>query len=105
MSYIFVYTTYAEEKDAVATARYVIEQRLASCANLFPKGRSLYEWKGEVADTPETIMILKTKQEQWEALRNAIEKTHPYEIPCIIALPMMDMNKAFAGWMDGQVGP
>ena len=103
MSYIFVYTTFPTEEDAAAVAKQVIEKRLASCANIFPKGRSFYHWDGAVQDASESIMILKTKEEQWDTLRAAIEAGHPYEIPCITAIPMLAANKAFLAWMEDQV--
>jgi periplasmic divalent cation tolerance protein len=101
--YIFVYTTFPAEADAAAVARRVIEKRLASCANIFPKARSFYHWDGAVQDTQETIMILKTRRDQWDALRQAIETGHPYEIPCITAISMMDANASFLTWLDQQV--
>ncbi len=101
--YIFVYTTFPTQEDAAGVAKRVIEKKLASCANIFPQGRSFYNWDGEVKDARECIMIVKTVKEQWDALRKEIEAGHPYEIPCITAIPMLDANKAFLSWMEDQV--
>jgi len=103
MAYIFVYTTFPTEEDAAAVARRVIEKRLASCANIFPKGRSFYNWDGKVQDVSETVMIVKTMQNQWDKVRAEIAENHPYEIPCITAIPMLAANKAFLTWMEEQV--
>jgi periplasmic divalent cation tolerance protein len=101
--YIFVYTTFPTPEDAAIVARRVIEKKLASCANVFPQGRSFYNWDGAVQEAAECIMIVKTVREQWDTLRLEIEDGHPYEIPCITAIPMLDANKPFLAWMEDQV--
>lgn len=101
--YIFVYTTFPKQEDAAHVARRVIEKNLASCVNIFPQGRSFYNWDGVVQDAEECVMIVKTVKDQWDALRAEIENGHPYEIPCITAIPMLDANKPFLAWMEDQV--
>ncbi len=104
MGYIFVYTTFPNPEEAAAAARTIVERQFAACANIFPAGRTFYQWNGGVVDTAEAIVIFKTKADLWENLRAAIEALHSYEVPAIISFTMNDANAPFLAWLEKSVG-
>lgn len=71
---------------AADVARALVEQRLAACVNLLPGVRSLYAWQGEICDEAEVTLVIKAPAARLDALREALLRLHPYEVPEIVAL-------------------
>lgn len=87
--------------DAVAHAigRSLVEQRLAACVNLLPAVRSLYQWQGKIEEATEITMLIKTTQARYAELEAAIKACHPYDVPEIIALPIVAGLPEYLGWI------
>lgn len=100
-----VYLTFAEREDARRVAGALLERRLIACANLFPTGASLYRWQGEVVEEEELVMICKTSADRLPALRDAVVELHPYEVPCIVALPAVDGHRPYLDWVVEETRP
>lgn len=100
---IVVLTTCDSEKHAEILARHLVDQRLAACVNILPKARSIYRWKDKVEDTAEWVLLIKSRRDLFADLRAAIQKLHTYEVPEVIALPVVEGNEAYLGWLDGQL--
>jgi periplasmic divalent cation tolerance protein len=100
---IVVLTTCDSEKQASLIARQVVEQRLAACASIIPGARSIYRWKGNVEEAEEFVLVIKTSRAHFDRLRSAIEKIHTYEVPEIIALPVVDGAEAYLAWLDREL--
>lgn len=81
-------------------ARSLVEARLAACVNILPAVRSLYTWKGEVCDDGEALLVVKTRASLFDALRTAILAGHPYEVPEIIALPVVAGHQPYLDWLE-----
>ena len=64
-------------------------ERLAACVNVLPGVRSFYHWKGEIESSQEFLLLVKTSRDLFPALRTEIERLHPYELPEVIALPVV----------------
>jgi periplasmic divalent cation tolerance protein len=79
--------------------RQMVEQRLAACANLLPGLTSLYWWENEVQEDAETLLLLKTRPDRFEALRTALAAAHPYDVPEIVALPSRACHEPYADWV------
>lgn len=71
-----------------------------ACANIFPAHQSLYWWEGAVQSASETAVIYKTRAENFEAVKDKILSLHPYECPCIIALPIEKGHAGFLEWIE-----
>ena len=100
---IVVLTTCDSEEQAALIARQVVEQRLAACASIIPGARSIYRWKGNVEEAEEFVLVIKTSRAHFDRLRSAIEKIHTYEVPEIIALPVVDGAEAYLAWLDREL--
>lgn len=100
-----VYVTAPSLAEAERLGRLAVEARLAACANILPGMRSLYWWKGALESAEETVLVLKTREELVPALTEALTKAHSYEVPCVVALPILAGNKDFLAWIDAETAP
>ncbi|HEX7976340.1 MAG TPA: divalent-cation tolerance protein CutA [Anaerolineales bacterium] len=81
-------------------ARTLLELKLAACVNILPQVHSLYTWQGEIHDDDETLLVVKTRAELFEArLVPAVKAIHPYEVPEIIALPIQAGSTDYLDWI------
>ena len=85
-------------------ARTLVAERLAGCVNILPGVQSIYRWEGEVAEDPESLLLIKTVGEQYPALEARIKSLHPYEVPEIVALPFDRASPEFQSWLRDSVG-
>lgn len=97
MGFIMVYITHATEKVALKVSNYLVEQKFAACANVFPI-KSIYWWKAAIQAENEWVSIVKTIPENWISLKSEVEKIHPYEVPCIIKFEV-EANEAYEKWI------
>jgi periplasmic divalent cation tolerance protein len=86
--FVLLYTTWPDAEKAAAAGEAAIQARLAACVNIFAPIRSIYRWQGQLEQAQETPMTLKTTAEAAPALRRLLIEHHPYELPCILALPI-----------------
>jgi periplasmic divalent cation tolerance protein len=96
-------STVGTAEDAERIARALVERRLAACVNVVPKVVSVYRWKGEVSRDEELMLVIKTRRERLEALREALVGMHPYEVPELVALPIEGGLEAYLAWVDDSV--
>lgn len=100
---IVVLTTCESAEQAERVARHLIEQRLAACVNILPGARSVYRWKDKIEDAAEVVLIVKSRRDVFARLREAIGQLHSYEIPEVIALPVVDGSDAYLNWLDREM--
>jgi len=98
---IFLYTTWPDAETAEAAGAGAVAEGLAACVNVFAPITSVYRWKGEVERARETPMTFKTTAGRSEALRAFILARHPYEVPCLLALPVVAAasHPEFLAWI------
>ena len=101
MSVIVVFSTFPSEDKAAEIARTLVSEGLCACANLIPPVRSIYRWQGELCDERETLAMMKTTSERFEALRERLVALHPYEVPEVIALPVEAGHAPYLDWVTG----
>jgi periplasmic divalent cation tolerance protein len=97
--YMVVLCSCPDEALAARLARIVVEEQLAACVNVLSGLRSVYRWQGAVHDEPEVLLLIKTRHERYEALEMRIRALHPYEVPEIIALPIIAGSASYLGWL------
>ncbi len=99
MDYVIIYVTAPDEETAVTIGRALVEEKLAACANIVPRIRSLYRWKGAVEDEREVLMILKTRTELFDRVEQRVRSMHPYEVPEIVAIPLTHGSPPYLDWL------
>ena len=97
---IVALTTCETSDDAAKIARHLVDARLAACVNIVPGARSIYRWKGAIEEAGELVLLIKTRRDLFPQLQAELEKIHPYEVPELIALPIVDGSEAYLGWLD-----
>ena len=101
MTFIFVYVTYPNEKEAKKAAMGLLKKKLVGCVARFPV-KSLFWWKGKITDEKEVVLLCKTLEEKFEEVKKEIEKTHPYDVPCVVKIAV-DSNEKFFEWLKGEM--
>jgi len=101
---IVVFSTAASAEEAEKIARSLVEARLAACVNVIPEIRSFYRWQGKTEASTEWLLVIKSSRERFDALRAAVEKLHSYDVPELIALPVVEGARNYLNWMDGELG-
>lgn len=103
-NYIQVFTTAETQKDAQRIARAVVEKRLAGCAQVIGPITSTYWWEGAIETSGEWLCVIKSKREAYDRLERAILDVHPYEVPEILAVPVVAGSQSYVAWLDGEMG-
>lgn len=100
-----VYVTAPDAAVAQDLARAMVERRLAACANILGPVTSVYWWDGKVNTEGEVALIFKTMASLVEELTQALRQRHPYDCPCVAALPIQGGNPAFLAWIAAETRP
>ncbi|MGD0839982.1 MAG: divalent-cation tolerance protein CutA [Candidatus Acidiferrales bacterium] len=101
---VVVLVTCKSSAEARRVARAAVASRHAACANILPgKIESIYRWKGRVERARETLLLLKTTRRAWPKLRDTIRRAHSYDVPEIVALPIVGGLKQYLEWIGENV--
>jgi len=101
--HIVVFITAGDSEEAGRIARGLLEQRLAACVNIVGGVDSRYWWRGQLDEAKESLLIVKTKGRLLPEVMASVKKLHSYEVPEIIALPVIGGSDAYLDWLDREV--
>jgi periplasmic divalent cation tolerance protein len=104
MEFVVMLTTVDDHDMALVIARDLIREKLAACVQVLPAMQSVYEWKGEVHEDTEYLLLCKTRSDLCEAFSARLHALHPYEVPELIQLPIQWGSKGYLDWISAQVG-
>lgn len=96
--YGIVLVTTASEAEARKIAQTLVQEKLAACVNFLPVS-SIYTWDGQVQQEQEWQLLIKTRLSQYSALEARIQQLHTYEVPEIIAIPILQGSAAYLQWV------
>ena len=96
---IVILTNTASLEEAKTIANHLITESLAACVNIFKNESSLYVWEGEVCEAQEFQLVIKTQASLYGKVEAAIMKLHSYDVPEIIALPVLDGSSDYLKWV------
>ena len=97
--FLLVFSTFPDPERARETARALVSERLAACANLLPGVTSLYVWQGEQTESEEVLVLFKTQRWTYAALEARLKSLHPYEVPEIVAVDLAAGLPAYLAWV------
>jgi len=100
-----VFCTFPDPETAHRIARDAVDQQYAACANLVPAVKSIYRWLGRVQQADETLVVYKTSAIRYPDLEAFLLRSHPYEVPEIIALPLSAGSADYVRWVIDNSGP
>lgn len=96
---VLVYTTYPSLVEASLAGRYLVEKGLAACVNILPGMRSIYRWQGKIEQADEVVMIVKTREEQKEAVAAEVKHGHAYDTPAILFIATDGGDAEYINWI------
>lgn len=103
-SHCLVLTTASSEEEAERIATALLEAKLAACVNMYPI-RSIYTWKGKIQHDREWQLMIKTEQRCVEAIAILIQSIHSYELPELIAMPIIAGSEGYLSWLSTNLMP
>ena len=102
MNSLLVVTNLPDRASAEKLAALLIGHRLAACVNILAPCSSVYRWQGEIQHDDEHPLLIKTAQDRYAELEAAIRANHPYELPEIIAVPVVHGLPAYLHWVESE---
>ncbi len=100
MSEFIQVTTTADTRElAIKIAGDLVEKKLAACVQVSGPITSIYEWKGNIENAQEWICVIKTSRDLYLRVEERIKALHSYEVPEIIAVPIVEGSKDYLDWM------
>jgi periplasmic divalent cation tolerance protein len=99
---LLVLTTCPDREIAQEIATRLVKSRLAACVNILPKGISIYEWQNSLETTEEHVLLIKTQGDRYPELESTLRSIHPYELPEVIAVPLVRGLPEYLSWIDQQ---
>ncbi len=102
---IVVLCTCPDNTCARTLAQTLLSEKLAACVNLIPQVTSLYCWQGKMEESQEVQLIIKSRRTLFGVLQQRIQTLHPYEVPEILAMPVLSGNAAYLQWLQEQTTP
>ncbi|WP_231743986.1 divalent-cation tolerance protein CutA [Stieleria neptunia] len=103
-SVLVCWTTVSEQEQARAIAQALLERRVAACVQIDAPIESHYCWDGRVCCETEVRLVIKTSVGQAARLKETLRALHPYEVPQIVMLRSVDVDREYARWVDEQTG-
>jgi periplasmic divalent cation tolerance protein len=100
---IQVITTVDSEEDAQNIAGAVVGERLAACAQVIGPISSTYHWNGDITNAEEWMVILKSRTDLFPELDALIQQLHPYDVPELLAVPIIAAGRSYLDWINGQL--
>ena len=102
--YIQIYTTTENKDDARIIAETVVKKRLAACAQVVGAITSTYWWEGAIEEAEEWLCIMKSRKDLYGKLEEAILDVHSYDVPEIVAVPIVSGSQSYLQWLNKEVG-
>jgi periplasmic divalent cation tolerance protein len=95
-------TTAPSAEVASALVRELVTRRLVACGTVLPGATSIYRWKGAIEESSEVVVLLKTTGARWEELKATLPSLHPYEVPELIAVPVVGGHQPYLDWVSAE---
>ena len=98
-NYIIVLVTTPNKAEAEKIAQALLEKKLIACANIINSVTSFFFWLGKVERAEECLVVMKSRRDLFGELAGCLKGLHSYEVPEILAVPIVEGSKAYLGWM------
>ena len=101
--YILILNTCPDKETATRVANTLVSKRLAACVNILPGLTSVYHWKGQIETGEEYLLFIKSTRAAFNELQSIICEIHPYELPEVIAVPLIAGLESYLSWIGDSV--
>jgi len=103
--FVLALTTLPGDYDATTLSQELVGSGLAACVSIIPGVRSVYTWKGVPQTDEEQQLFIKTTTDLVDALWEALQARHPYDVPEFLVMPVVDGSEDYLRWVERSVGP
>ena len=100
---VVIFITTAAGKEARTIADMLLQHRKVACVNILPDVSSLFWWHGNIDSADENLLVAKTTASQLDDVVKLVKESHSYDVPEVIALPIVGGNHDYLEWMDREV--
>ena len=104
LEHVVVFITAATADEAQSISNFLVSRRKAACVNIVPQVHSMFWWQGKIEYADEALLIVKTKATLLEELIGLVKQNHSYDVPEIIALPIIGGSRDYLQWLDDETG-
>jgi len=105
MPYIIVMVTTPSKEEALKIVRRLLNDRLIACANIMGPVSSLFWWEDEIDEATEFLVFMKSREELFQRLSKRVKELHSYQVPEVIALPIIAGSSSYLNWLDACLKP
>ncbi|SPE26755.1 Divalent-cation tolerance protein CutA [Candidatus Sulfopaludibacter sp. SbA3] len=102
---IVILCTCASEGEAESISRRLLEEHLAACVSVIPVSRSYYWWQGAIESAAEHLLLIKSSGALFPAVDETVRQMHSYEVPELLALPVLEGSTGYLNWLRGNLRP
>ena len=102
--YIVIFITAKDKLEAKAISDRLLQDKLIACANIIDGVQSVFWWQQKIDEAQEVLLVLKSRRDFFEKIVRTVKSLHSYEVPEIIALPIVDGNPDYLRWIDESLG-
>lgn len=103
---IVIYITCDSVDQAKKIGKHLLEKRLGTCINVFPKMEPMYWWpphENKLEEGPEVVLLVKTLDKKFDEIEKEVKKVHTYETVCVFAIPIAHVSKEYYEWIKGEI--
>jgi len=97
---VVVLITAGSQEEARRIADLLVSKKKAACVNIVPEADSLFRWKGKIESARESLLLVKTREALLPGIISLVKQIHSYEVPEIIALPIVSGSEDYLRWLD-----
>lgn len=101
--YLVIFVTTPDVSAAEMIARSIVEEKFAACVNIVPGVKSFYQWEGKLEHAQEALLVIKTTKMLFPKIEQCVRAMHSYEVPEIIAVPVIRGSHPYLSWIDKNV--
>ncbi len=99
MNIVVIYCTVPNKSQAERIAKTLVKNKLAACVSMMDNVVSHFSWDGELCKEKETLLMIKTRRENYTKIKLVIESMHDYSVPEVIAVPIVDCSEEYLKWL------
>jgi periplasmic divalent cation tolerance protein len=100
--YLVAFITVGDPEEARMISGELVSQKRAACVNIIPQIKSIFRWEGRIEEETESLLVVKTRVELFSDLIDLVKGIHSYDVPEIIALPIVDGNEEYLKWISDE---
>ena len=104
-NYIVILVTAKDKQEAEKITQALLNERLIACGNIVNPVTSFFHWFGKIDTAEECLIVMKSRVDLFSQVAERVRDLHSYEVPEVLALPIVDASKAYLDWMSVVLKP